>query len=284
MGKKNNNTHQINNAIDKKYENLLNLLKNLKNVVVAFSGGVDSSVVAYAAHKILGKNALAVTIDSFVMPRKEIMYAKKIAKEIGISHIIVKDKENKDTQNFENFLKNPADRCYFCKKNDIEILKQISKKYDIEAIVDGTNTDDLKDTGRFGIKALREEGVISPLAEVGLTKQEIREIAGKIKLTNAEKPSMACLASRIPCNEPLTKERIKRIEKAENLINGILSSKRAKNLINIRVRDHKNIARLECNAEGIELIIKNRNKIVRGLKNLNYEYVVLDMEEYGKRI
>ena len=282
MCEKNNNGHKTNNAIDEKYENLLNLIKNLKGVVVAFSGGVDSSVVAYAAHKILGKNALAVTIDSFVMQRKEIMCAKKIAKEIEISHIVVKDKENKDDQNFENFLKNPADRCYFCKKHDIEILKQIAKKYDIEAIADGTNADDLKDTGRFGIKALREEGVISPLAEVGLTKQEIRKIAGKIKLTNPEKPSMACLASRIPCNEPLTKERIKRIEKAENLINGMLSSKRAKNLINIRVRDHKNIARIECNVEGIGLIIKNRNKIVRALKNLNYEYVVLDLEGYSK--
>jgi len=158
----------------------------------------------------------------------------------------------------------------------------IAKKYNIEAIADGTNADDLKDTGRFGIKALREENIISPLAEVGLTKQEIREIAGKIGLTNAEKPSMACLASRIPVNEPLTKERLKRIEKAENLISGILRAKRAKNLINIRVRDHKNIARLECNAECIELIIKNRNNIANALKNLNYEYVVLDLEGYSK--
>jgi len=117
---------------------------------------------------------------------------------------------------------------------------------------------------------------------VGLTKQEIREIAEKIKLTNAEKPSMACLASRIPCNEPLTKERLKRIEKAENLISRILSSKRAENLINIRVRDHKNIARIECNVECIELIIKNRNNIVNTLKNLDYEYVVLDLEGYSK--
>jgi len=299
MCEKNNEGHQTNNTPDEKYENLLNLLKNLKSVVVAFSGGVDSSVVAYAAYKILGKNAVAVTIDSFVMPRKEIICAKKIAKEIGISHIVVRAKENKGDENFENFLKNPVNRCYFCKKHDIEILKHIlksldfnltkssedfviAKKYNIEAIADGTNADDLKDTGRFGIKALREENVISPLAEVGLTKQEIREIAGKIGLTNAEKPSMACLASRIPVNESLTKERLKRIEKAENLISGILRAKRAKNLINIRVRDHKNIARLECNAECIELIIKNRNNIANALKNLNYEYVVLDLEGYSK--
>lgn len=268
--------------IDEKYENLLNLLKNLNSVLVAFSGGVDSSVVAYAAHKILGKRALAVTIDNFVMPRKEIIYAKMTAKEIGINHIVISEeiseenKENKD-QNLENFLKNPINRCYFCKKHVIKILKNIAKEHEIEAIVDGTNADDLKDPKRYGLKALREENVISPLAEAGLTKHEIRKIAKKIGLTNAQKPSMSCLATRIMHNEPLTKKRIERVEKAENFIDDILSKTNNTGKYKIRVRDYKNTARVECNAECMELIVKNKknkDKIISELKKLGYEDVL----------
>ncbi len=258
----------------KKFSDLLNLLKNLESVIVAFSGGVDSSVVAYAAHLCLKDRSIAVTIENFLIPKNEIRNAKKIAKEIGIKHLIVKNEID------ENILKNPFNRCYFCKKAGIKILKEIAKKYKIKAIVDGTNADDLKDRERYGIKALREEGIISPLAEVGLTKDEIREIAKEIRLPNAERPSTPCLATRIPYNELITEERIKRIEKAENFINKIIK-KTAGKFFTIRVRDSNDIARIECDEECIDVLIENRREIVNELKK-NYKYVVLDMEGYKK--
>ena len=258
-------------TVNVKYLELKGLLKNLERVLVAFSGGVDSSLVAFAAKDVLKDNAIAVTIDSFTLPRDELKNAKKVAKEIGIEHLIVK--HNVDD---ENFIKNPVDRCYYCKKSDLKILKEIARRKNIRHVVDGTNTDDLKEE-RYGILALKEEGIISPLAEVGLSNQEIRELAGKIGLSNAKKPPMACLSTRIPHGERITKERLKRIENAEEIITKILNSNGNLNAV-IRVRDHDKIARIECS--DVSLILKNRAEIIKKLKDTGFEYITLDLEGY----
>jgi len=250
-----------------RYDKLKKLLRDLESVAVAFSGGVDSSLLAYAAKDILGKDAIAVTIDSPTLPRSELRSAKKVAKEIGIKHLIVKHDADD-----ENFLKNPKDRCYYCKKSDLKILKEVARKNNVKHVVDGTNADDLKEE-RYGVRALDEEEVLSPLAEVGLSKREIRELAREIGLSNAEKPPMACLASRIPCGKRITKERLKRIEKAEDSIQKILNS----NVV-IRVRDHDRIAKIECS--DISLIFRNRDKIIEKLKDLGFDYVTVDLEGY----
>jgi len=256
-----------------KYCKLKKLLKNLESVLVAFSGGVDSSLVAFAARDVLKNNAVAVTIDSHTLPRSELKNAKKVAKEIGIEHLIVKHNVCD-----EDFIKNPKDRCYYCKKSDLKILKEIAKQKNIKHVVDGTNANDLKEE-RYGILALKEKGTISPLAEVNLSKKEIRKLAKEIKLSNAEKPPMACLSTRIPSGERITKERLKRIENAEEIINKILNSNGNDNLnAVVRVRDHGRIARIECS--DISLILKNKNEITEKLKDLGFRYVTVDLNGY----
>lgn len=254
-----------------KLEKLEKSLRNLKCVAVSFSGGVDSSLLAFVSQDVLGSNAIAVTIDSFTLPRSELKNAKKVAEEIGIEHLIVKHDVND-----ENFLKNPVDRCYYCKKSDLKILKEIAREKNIKYVADGTNADDLKEE-RHGIRALKEEGVVSPLADAQLGKQEIRELARKFGLTTAEKPPTACLASRIPCGKRLTKKRLKIIEKAEEAVNQSLNSNAV-----VRVRDHEGTAKIECS--DTQLILKNKNKIIEKLMDIGFEYVIIDPEGYKGNI
>ncbi len=226
-----------------------------EKVAVAYSGGVDSSLIAYAARDI----ADAVTIESDFIPRSVIDDAKKFAEKFGIRHKILK------VNILEDELKsNPPDRCYICKKRIIQEIKNLG--YDI--ILDGTNADDLHEE-RPGLKAKKEEGVISPLADLGLGKKEIRSIMADIDEKVARKPSYSCLATRIPFNSEVTPKRLERIQKAEELIKSM-------GLSSIRVRDHFPAARIEVPRDEFDKV-SNLGDLISKLKHLGYKSVTMDL-------
>ncbi|MDI6855678.1 MAG: ATP-dependent sacrificial sulfur transferase LarE [Candidatus Thermoplasmatota archaeon] len=249
---------------------LKELIKARKNLLVAFSGGVDSTLVAKVAYDALGTNALAVTADSCTLSRKELELAKKTAKEIGISHKIIKfsELENKE------FARNPVNRCYYCRKELALQLKKIAKQEEIENIADGVNSSDLKEH-RPGIKAANEQNIWHPLVEAKIGKEDVRALAKRLKLSVSTKPSNACLASRIPYNEGITEQKLKRIEKAEEYLKKF-------GFAQVRVRAHENIARIEVESKDIDKIInpKVMAKIIKKLKQLGFVYITLDLEGY----
>lgn len=217
-------------------------------VIVAFSGGVDSSLVTAVAATVLGpSNVYAVTAASPLYPHSELEQAKRIAKLLGVNHVVVNSSELDD----ERFAANPPNRCYYCKKNLSRELKEVAHRVGAKVIVDGTNHDDLKGH-RPGYLATREEGIQSPLAEVGLTKGEVRMLARLLGLPNWDKPPMACLASRIPYGERITRERLARIERAEEIVRALTGVKQ------LRVRDHGVIARIEVGREERRLFFSEK--------------------------
>ncbi|WP_455282410.1 ATP-dependent sacrificial sulfur transferase LarE [[Eubacterium] cellulosolvens] len=259
------------NMLQNKIDEILDNLRKHNKILVAMSGGIDSSLVALLAKKAVGKNAMAVTVDSIALPSEEIEDAKRISKKIGIKHIIL----NMDKIPNLIFSQNPPDRCYYCKKTIIKKLKQIAKKHDMKIIADGTNLDDLK-THRPGALALSEEKIVSPLAEAGLTKKDIREISKIFNLPNVEKPSMACLLSRFPYGQKITKEKIHRVAEAEKFIRKNLDAKE------IRVRYHEDIARIELGRNERKLIFdeKKMDIIYKKLKELGFNYITIDLLGY----
>jgi uncharacterized protein len=249
-------------------EKLVDWFGDRDGAVIAFSGGVDSCVVAKAAKEALGDRAIAVTSDSKTFPDTELDHAKKLAREIGIKHEIVKENELKNPL----FVKNPKNRCYQCRKGLIGGLKVVADRYNIATIVDGANADDTGEH-RPGMRAMKEAGVRSPLLELGFTKIAVRDIAKKFALSTHEKPAMACLASRIPYGERITKEKLHRIEKAEGLLRSI-------GLSQMRVRHHDSTARIEVPQDEIPAVLENRADIVERFKRLGFAYVTLDIEGY----
>jgi len=242
-------------------------------VIVSFSGGVDSSVVLATAVLALGSNnVVAVTALSPTYPEEDFLWAKKIAEIFNVEHILVESSELSDP----NFIANPPNRCYFCKKSLAKELLKVAEKYNAKAIVDGTNASDIS-SHRPGYLAFRESGVRSPLAEIGFTKEEARILAKALNLPNWDKPPMACLASRIPYGEPITIEKLNRIAKAESIV------KKLTGVALVRVRDHGYIARIEVarNERGKFFSEDIMDKIAEELQKLGYRYVALDL--YGYR-
>jgi len=235
---------------------------------------VDSAVVALAAKRALDKKAVAVTADYNTLSGDELKSARKIAKEIDIDHRIVKYNELEN----EEFVKNDILRCYHCRTELASYLLLEAKKMNVSLIVDGTNIDDLKDY-RPGIKAMRENGVKSPLVELGIDKQNIRSIAKSNNLSVFDKPSNSCLASRIPHGIPVTFEKLKRIETAEILVKSIF------NVRQVRVRDHQDTARIEVGREELKEMFDTDKLLVidSKLKNLGFRYVALDLSGYKSR-
>jgi pyridinium-3,5-biscarboxylic acid mononucleotide sulfurtransferase len=263
------------NLEDKVFQRLISWFKNKnQKAIVALSGGVDSAVVALAAKKALDKKAVAVTADYNTLSGDELKSARKIAKELDIDHRIVRYNELDN----EEFVKNDSLRCYHCRTELASYLLLEAKKMHVSLIVDGTNVDDLKDY-RPGIKAMRENGVKSPLVELGIGKQNIRSIAKSNNLSVFDKPSNSCLASRIPHGIPVTFEKLKRIETAEILVKSVF------NVRQVRVRDHQDTARIEVGREEFKEMFDTDKLLAidSKLKNLGFKYVALDLSGYKSR-
>jgi uncharacterized protein len=250
---------------------ILTELKSYQKVMVAFSGGVDSTLVALLAKMALDDNVIAVTANSASLPTLELKEAKQLAERIGIKHIVVKTDELQDP----NYVANPANRCYFCKKELGQKLVDLAKELGSYTIVDGTNAEDLKGH-RPGAAALTERGIRRPLAEAGVTKHEVRQLAKSLSLPNYDKPSMPCLSSRVAYGEIITPERLLRIERAETLIRSLTGVKE------LRVRDHGSVARIEVGGHERSLFFDEQllDRISDALRELGYVYVALDMSGY----
>jgi len=261
-------------SLDEKYEKLRQFIyeKGKNGVVIAFSGGVDSSTLAAICHDVLGEKAVTATAISPTYPIEEAGNARRIAQEIGIKHIILKTNELSD----ENFVRNPKNRCYYCKKELLDGLHDLAEKLGFEAVFEGTNFSDLGGH-RPGFKAVREgKNVYSPWAENQFTKEEIRTLSRRLGLSVHEKPALACLASRIPFGETITKERLNRVGRAEQIV------KRISGVKQIRVRDHNGLARIEIGKDERELLFDARimDKVSDELKKLGFKFVTMDLEGY----
>lgn len=250
---------------DEKIDLIISAIAEKKNLIIAFSGGVDSSVISALAFKAIGDNAIAVTADSQTLAPGELEHAKAVAKEIGILHRIFFYDE---LDEFE-FIKNPVDRCYHCKKGLIRELKKVAKELNIQTIADGTNFSDLK-AHRPGFRALIEEGIFNPFVDFKVTKEEIRQMARKLGLSVSEKPSMACLSSRFPYGQMITLEGLKRVGESEKYLRDL-------GFEIVRVRDHSGIARIEVMQDDIARLARMQDKISGELKKLGFSYVTLDL-------
>jgi uncharacterized protein len=254
-----------------KIDKLINWFDGQTKVLVALSGGVDSALVAYTAHKSLGNSAIAVTADYKTLAHEELESAEKICSEIGIKHIVIQYNELENPK----FVKNDKTRCFHCRTELSEHLKEISKKENASLIVDGTNLDDLGEY-RPGIKALKENGVRSPLVEVGYTKSEVREYAKKVGLSVYDRPSNSCLASRIPWGQEVTAERLARIEMGEIMLKRFFGARQ------VRVRDFNGTAKIEVGREEIHLLSDQTklSHLIKNLKQIGFTSVIIDPEGY----
>jgi len=255
---------------DEKWDRLRSLLGEMKLAVLAYSGGVDSSVLLRAASEVLGPNLIAVTAVSETYPTDELGPAKEYAVLLGVRHRILPT----DELIREEFSRNAPDRCYHCKQELFDKLRQIADAEGIPHILDGSNVDDLRDH-RPGRRAAAERSVRSPLAEAGLTKQDIRDLARRMGMPMWDKPSLACLSSRIPYGTRITSELLGTIQSAEDIIRGF-------GVRQVRVRHHGDTARIEVGAEDLVRLAANgtRERVVASFKELGYTYVCLDLEGY----
>ena len=254
-----------------KLEELRKRIEEKENLLVAFSGGVDSGFLLTVAHEVLGEKVTAVTIDSELFPRRELKHVKSFLTHTGIPHKIVPF----GWQRNEAFVRNPHNRCYYCKKYFSQILKEIAAEGGITTIAEGVTASDLA-KHRPGIVASKEKGIWHPLAEVGITKTEVRQIAKEIGLPFWDKPSNSCLATRIAYGERITVEELEKIEKAEDCLKDM-------GFKQVRVRlHHGGIARIEVGKEEIEIFFDTKmlEDICGKLKTLGFHYVTLDLEGY----
>jgi len=256
------------NNMTNKFNELIDYFKDLKSVAVAFSGGVDSTFVAYAAQRALGENAVAITVDSPYIPRWEIEEAKELAMEIGIKHEII-------TVEIPEVVKdNPSDRCYLCKKVIFTTIMDKASQLGSEYVADGSNFDDTKDY-RPGLRALKELNIKSPLMECEWTKDMIRKASKEAELKTFDKPAYACLLTRIPYDTTITMEILNMIEKSEVFM--MLKGFRA-----IRVRAHGDLARIEVARSDRSKLFNEKllDEISEELKSYGFRYVTFEASGY----
>ena len=256
--------------IKDKLGQLKKTLREMGTVLVAYSGGVDSTFLAVTAHEVLGQNSMAVFASSPVAPPMEKEQAASLAHNIGLRFRIIDSNEMANP----DFVANPPERCYYCKRELFSELKPIALAEGLKWIADGTNADDLSDF-RPGRKASVEAGIRSPLLEAGLTKEEIRQLSCERGLPTWDRPASPCLASRIPYGIPVTAETLNKIARGEQYLHSL-------GLRQLRLRHHGNIARIELDQEDMAKILKAdiRQGIVEHLKALGYKYVALDLTGY----
>ncbi|MBD5549120.1 MAG: ATP-dependent sacrificial sulfur transferase LarE [Lachnospiraceae bacterium] len=257
----------------KKKEQLLHKMAQYaeQDVMVAFSGGVDSSLLLKLAHEAAqktGKEVYAVTMQTRLHPIREIEEAKRVCEEIGAVHIVIAVDELEEA----GIMNNPVERCYLCKKHLFLKMKERASELGISVILEGTNEDDLH-VYRPGIKALRELQIISPLAEAGLTKAEVRKMACEYGISVSSKPATPCLATRFPYGTELTYEKMAQVEKGETFLKGI-------GLHNVRVRAHDKLARIEVDESAFAECLAHKKEIAEYLKNLGFVYITLDLEGF----
>jgi uncharacterized protein len=259
---------RIRSASGDKLRHLKAIVASCDGALVAFSAGVDSTFLLAVAREVLGDRAVALTAHSPSVPSAERAEARALARRLGARHLEVESHEAEDPR----YLANPADRCYFCKSELYRICDEVARAEGLPAILDGFNADDRRDH-RPGHQAARERAVRSPLAEAGLSKEEIRAWSEAMGLPTWDKPQMACLASRIPYGTPITPERLARVERAEAAL-------RRLGLRQFRVRDHGDLARVEVAADELEGAFARREAVAAGLREAGFRAASLDLEPF----
>lgn len=253
----------------RKMECLRASVRDLGSLLVAYSGGVDSTFLAVVAHQELGNKMLAVTAVSAAYPTWERQEAAEFARKFNIPHKFVETAELE----IPEFKHNPPDRCYYCKRGLFEAMLEMAREAGIRHVADGTTADDLKDF-RPGRRAAEELQIASPLLESGLTKDDIRVLSQEMQLPTWDKPAFACLASRFPYGQAITAKKVAQVEKAEDVLRGL-------GIRQYRVRHHGEIARIEVPPRDIPRVAGElRNQIHRRLKELGFQYITLDLEGY----
>lgn len=253
-----------------KYDRLLDYFKKMGSVAIAFSSGVDSTFLLYAAHEALGDNVIAVTASSCSFPKRELQESRDFCKKIGVKHFVVESEELQ----IEGFSQNPPNRCYLCKKELFTEIFDLAGEEGIEYVAEGSNLDDNGDY-RPGLIAIAELGAKSPLREVGFTKHEIRILSAHLGLPTATKQSFACLSSRFPYGEEITEEKLSMVDRAEQLLLDMGFNQ-------LRVRIHGNVARIELMPGDFPVIMQeeNRKKVYDALRSYGFAYVSLDLMGY----
>jgi pyridinium-3,5-biscarboxylic acid mononucleotide sulfurtransferase len=249
-----------------KLEDLKKKISEKGKLLVAYSGGVDSSLLASVAHEVLGDKALAVILDSETMPRSELLQAVAFAKSLGLNYRAAEFSILAD----EQFMHNPATRCYICKKKSAAVLKNIAAKKGINCIADGVNLSDYGDY-RPGIRACDEEGIWHPFVDAAITKEDIRALAHSLGLPVWNKPSSACLATRIAYGQTITLESLRMVEDAEERLKRL-------GFLQLRVRVHGSMARIELQKPDMARAIDDCDEIAGMLKAIGFDYVALDLE------